>query len=334
MIILLMMLASAILIPIAFSAFIAIILSPICQWLEDRGVYRVLAAVLCLIVAILFIGGILTFFSLQISALASNINTFEENLDQMINQGANYLGQQLSDNEISSLSSFKDALGFLFEDAQNVVGTLLRIVVSSFIHILLFLTFIVLFLIYRKDILKFGELLFGENRKSIRMMLLKIERVVRNYLIGIFLVILILAACNSLALWLMDVPNPLFFGVFAAVLNIVPFIGPLVGSLFPALFTLVITQSGSTTLWIIIYFIGIQSLESYLITPNIVGKRVSINPMFTLLAIFVGNLIWGVAGMILFIPLTAALKEILDEVRGLQPYGQLLGDLDKEAVES
>ena len=325
-----MILGKSLLIPLAFAAFIAIILSPLCQWLEDRDIHIAIAAFLCLLVATLFIGGILTFFALEMSALANNVNTFEENLNEMVNEVSDHLGQQLGNTEIADLSSFKDALSFLFQDAGGAFGTLLGYVASSFVYILFMMTFIVLFLIYRKDIMQFAVYLFQGEERSMQHLLLKIERVVRNYLTGIGLVIIILAVFNSVALWLFDVPNPLFFGVFAALLNIVPFIGPLVGSLIPALFALVVADSGSVALWIIVYFVVIQSLESYLITPNIVGRRVSINPMFTLLAIFVGNLIWGVAGMVLFIPLTAVLKQIFDEVNGLQPYAQLLGELNSD----
>lgn len=330
MIILLMILGKALLIPLAFAAFLAIILSPLCEWLEKRGIHGSIAAFLCLLVATLVIGGIITFFIMQMSALADNVSTFEENLNQMIRQGAIYLGQQLSDSEISRLSSFKEALGFMFQDAQSVLGTLLVIIASSFVYILFLFTFIVLFLIYRKDFVQFAVYLLGDENHSMQHMLLKIERVVRNYLVGIFQVMLILAICNSIALWLFDVPNALFFGVFAALLNVVPFIGPIVGSIIPALFALVVSGSSTLAVSIIIYFIVIQSLENYLITPNIVGKKVSINPMFTLISIFVGNMIWGISGMILFIPLTAVLKQVLDEINGLQPYAQLLGELDKD----
>lgn len=325
-----MILASSIIIPLAFAAFAAIVLTPLCQHLENKGIHCNIAAVLCLVVAILTAAGVTTFFTYEVSALAENVDTFEENLNQMATNIATFLGTRLSHSELTQLTTFQELISFMLEDTQGALGKVLAVVASSMVIILFMAAFIVMFLIYRKDIREFAVYLFQDDKKSMRYLLLKIERVVRNYLIGIFQVILILAVCNCIALWLLGVPNPVFFGIFAALLNIVPFIGPLVGSLIPAMFAWVISGSIISAVWIILYFIVIQSLESYVITPNIVGNKVSINPMFTLLAIFTGNLIWGVPGMILFIPLTAVMKQVFDEVSGLKPYAHLLGELNKD----
>jgi len=329
-VVLLMILGKSIIIPLAFAAFAAIVLTPLCQFLENKGVHRYIAALLCLLVAIIVSAGITTFFTLEISTLADNVETFEENLNDMASDVATFLGTQLSHAELTQLDTFQELMSFLLEDTQGALGKVLAIVASSLVFLLFIAALFVMFLIYRKDIREFAVYLMQDDAKSMRYLLLKIEKVVRNYLIGIFQVIVILAVCNCLALWLLGVPNPIFFGVFAALLNIVPFIGPLVGSLIPAMFAWVLSGSVMSAVWIIVYFIAIQSLESYVITPNVVGNRVSINPMFTLLAIFTGNLIWGVPGMILFIPLTAVLKQIFDEVAGWQPYGDMLGTFNKE----
>ncbi|WKN43256.1 AI-2E family transporter [Tunicatimonas pelagia] len=328
--ILLLILGQSIFIPLAFAAFIAIILAPLCQYLENQGIHRNIAAFLCTLLGGAFVAGIVTFFALQISALAENVDTFEDNLNQMTVNISAYLGEYLGQSELGQLSSFNELFTFLMKDAQSAIGTLLVLVATSLITILFLSVFVVLFLMYRKDIRDFGVYLFEENGSSMRRLLLKIEKVVRNYLVGIFQVILILAVCNSIALWILGVPNALFFGIFSALLNVVPFIGPMVGSIIPAMFTVVINNSALAGVWVILYFTVIQTIESYLITPSIVGNKVRINPMFTLLAIFIGNLIWGIPGMILFIPLTAVLKQIFDEVSGLRPYASLLGELDRK----
>ncbi len=330
----LMILGKSIIIPLAFAAFAAVVLAPLCQYLENKGIHRSIAAFLCLLLAILVSTGVTIFFTLEMSTLANGVETFENNLNNMASDVATFLGTQLSHTELTQLSTFQELMSFLLEDTQGALGKVLVIVASSFVFILFLSAFIVMFLIYRKGIREFAISLFQDDEKSMRHLLLKIEQVVRNYLIGIFQVIVILAVCNCLALWLLGVPNPIFFGIFAALLNIVPFIGPLVGSLVPAMFAWVISGSIMSAVWIIIYFIVIQSLESYAITPNIVGNKVNINPMFTLLAIFIGNLIWGVPGMILFIPLTAVLKQIFNEVAGLRPYAHLLGALNKDKAET
>jgi predicted PurR-regulated permease PerM len=148
-----------------------------------------------------------------------------------------------------------------------------------------------------------------------------------------FYVICVLFVLNSIALLSLGIEHALLFAAFAAALNVIPFVGPLLGSLFPILFALVTKDSLFYPVAVLVSFLLIQSLEGNLITPNIVGRNVSLNPLVTLVTLFFGAAVWGVVGMILFIPLTAVLKEIIGNIEGLEPYAYVMGTGEKPPPE-
>jgi len=156
----------------------------------------------------------------------------------------------------------------------------------------------------------------------------KISSVGNAYIAGVALVVLILAVCNTIALSIIGLQQALFFGVLAGLLNIIPFIGSMVGSSIPILVLLLTRESYGAPIAAAIYFLSIQLIESYFLTPNITGNKVKLNPMATIMALLLGALVWGVAGMILFIPFLGILKVIFDNIEPLRPYGYIIGKED------
>ncbi|WPP50662.1 AI-2E family transporter [Catalinimonas niigatensis] len=325
-----MVVAKSVLIPLIFAGFVAILFSPVSTWLEKFNFPRWLSSLVCLLLAIIIFGGIITFFYTQTRRFASDMDSLGQSMNELLSRFTDRINDLTGNTNLVEMNTVQEAFGALLENNTDILTQGLSQMTASFIQVMLFMSLVVLFLIYRDEILAFGLKVINGQNKNVKAIILKVKLVVRNYIIGIFLVIVILAVCNSIALWAMDIEHAIFFAVFAAVLNIVPFIGPLVGSILPALFALVMKDSLWYPFGVILYFIVIQSFESYMITPSIVGKKVSINPMFTILAIFVGNLVWGVAGMIVFIPFTAMLKQIFDEVDTLKPYGYIMGAMNEK----
>ena len=154
-----------------------------------------------------------------------------------------------------------------------------------------------------------------------------IQGVVASYISGLVTVMIIVSLLNSLGLLIMGVKYAFFFGVFAAILTIIPYIGVLIGSLLPALFTLVETGSVVNALVVVGIFAFVQFLEGNFITPYITGSKVSINPFAAIVALIIGGEIWGAVGMILSIPLIAILKVLFDAYTPTEPFGFLLADV-------
>jgi predicted PurR-regulated permease PerM len=118
----------------------------------------------------------------------------------------------------------------------------------------------------------------------------------------------------------------------AALLTVIPYIGVFIGSLLPILYALVMTDSFFYPIAVFIWFQLVQALEGNVITPNIVGSQVSLNPLIAILSLLIGASVWGVAGMVLFTPLTAILKVFLDNIPALAAYGYLMSEGERKIV--
>lgn len=156
--------------------------------------------------------------------------------------------------------------------------------------------------------------------------MVRISKLSRKYLRGVLIVVLVLGVLNSIGFLLLDLEYAILFGFLAAFLNVVPYIGVLIGSLFPALLALVTKDSAFYALGAIGVCVLTQFLDNNFITPKVVGSSVSINPLASILALLGFGMLWGVVGMVVALPLTGMLKIICDAVPALQPYGFILGE--------
>jgi putative heme transporter len=191
----------------------------------------------------------------------------------------------------------------------------------------LIMVYTFLFLLYKGKIKKFILMLFPEDKHNkIRQIITRIQDLAQHYLVGILIELSVLGMLNSIGLLIIGIRQPFFFGYLAALLNIIPYIGVLVGSLFPITMALIFKDS----IWAAIAVTGLMSFNQFIdnnfLTPKIVGSHVRINPLATIMAIVAGGLLWGIAGMILFIPLLGILKIICDHIDFMKPFGYLLGD--------
>src|SRR5690606_8026084 len=121
-----------------------------------------------------------------------------------------------------------------------------------------------------------------------------------------------------------------FFGILALLLMLIPYIGIAFGCIMPALFALATKDSYWYAVGVVAWFQFVQFLEANFITPNIVGSKISLNPLVSILSLFLFSMLFGFAGLILALPLTAILKVIFDAVGELKPYGFLLSEPEKK----
>jgi len=165
-----------------------------------------------------------------------------------------------------------------------------------------------------------------ENRERAHKMIISVQKVGQQYLSGMLIIVLILGFVNSIGLWIIGVDNPFLFGFLASVLAIIPYIGTLVGAAIPILYTFMSYDSVWTPLSVAIFFWAVQFIESNFLTPKIVGGNLKVNALTSILSIIIGASIWGVAGMILFLPFSAMFKVVCEEYIELKPVSMLIGD--------
>ncbi|MGK7390852.1 MAG: AI-2E family transporter, partial [Candidatus Cyclobacteriaceae bacterium M2_1C_046] len=221
----------------------------------------------------------------------------------------------------------QQGLGNVIDKSGEYLSTALGATTSMFTTLTI-LPFFVFFMMYYKDMYQtfIHKAWQDEDTRAIDSVINGIQTVTQNYIVGMISVIGILGVLNFIGLWIVGLEHALFFAAFAAILAVIPYIGIIIGSLPAILFALLFTESLFTPLAVVGVFAMVQFLEGNFITPNIVGSQVSINPFMALLALIIGGEVWGISGMILFVPFLGILRCILVEVEGLRPYGYLLGN--------
>ena len=277
---------------------------------------------------LIIIGGGITLFSNEIINLSNQLNDFTvkimdtlskvlvyingnvDNMDDLNGEDVVERGKEIISNSFGSLakSTFSNAASFL-------TGLVITII------------FTFLFLIYRVGLTK-AFVAFGndENKVKIFRMLKNIQCVGKKYLSGMFLLIIILGVANSLGLWIIGIDSPFLFGFIAAILSIVPFIGTVIGASIPILYSFVSSDSLWIPFAVIILFWAIQTIESNYLNPKIVGSSLNVNPLVAILSLLIGSSVWGVAGMILFLPFVAILKVVCEEFDQLKPISMLISN--------
>ncbi|QHI34978.1 AI-2 transport protein TqsA [Kordia antarctica] len=183
------------------------------------------------------------------------------------------------------------------------------------------------FLYYRRFLRAFAYKVFNTKSQSfINTMINKIYNVQKNYLAGLLKVMLIVGVLNTIALLSLGIENAVFFGFFAALLLLIPYIGVIIGALLPAVVALATKDSAWYAFSVMAIFGFIQFLEGNFITPKITGSKVSMNSFIAILSLIAFAMLWGISGMIVALPITAALKIIFDNTPGFEAYGFVMGE--------
>ncbi|MEX2585570.1 MAG: AI-2E family transporter [Balneolaceae bacterium] len=324
-----MILAKSVLLPLLFAIFFAILLSPLCNWLERYRIPRVLSALFVILGVGLILVGIGFLFYTQILEFVEDLDLIEQRFRELLDETETLLSTWFGMEMLIEFNSLEDRLIALFRDNVDSLRRGLASAASVLTAVFLVPIYLFLMLIFRNFLQEFLLQAFGrggdEQLERATRIFQNITEVIQQYITGVIIVIMILAVIDTFMLWMVGVNHYLFFGIFAAMLNVIPFLGPIFGSIFPTVYALLTMDSLLYPFIIVISFYVIQLFEGNLFTPVIVGSKVSMNALMTLFLLFVGAQIWGLAGMILFIPMGAMLKVIFDEFDSLRPYGFLLG---------
>ncbi|TAH19874.1 MAG: AI-2E family transporter [Cytophagales bacterium] len=323
---------ATILIPITFAFIFSLFLYPLCRKLESYGLPRGLAIFSCLLIVV----GILY---LVFWLIYENIVSFSADLPRMQERGQELVSvlqkfiedtfKLTSEKQIDwlrqNLRSFANTGGQMLNGILNGMTTFLA-------QILLIPVYTFFMLLYRQVFKGFLDRVFDiAHHEKVGLVLNQIQTVIQKYIVGLITVVSIIAVLNIIGLVAIGIKHAVFFGVLAAFLTIIPYVGIFIGSMLPIFYALAMTDSLLYPLAVFLWFQVVQMLEGNVVTPNVVGSQVSINPLVAMLALLVGGSVWGIAGMILFVPLTAMVKVIFDNVPELAPFGFLLSEGEPKA---
>jgi predicted PurR-regulated permease PerM len=314
----------------SLSALLSILLLPLNNFLERIRLPRFAAVIISLIVVTAVIGLIGFFIYSQLLRFVEDLDMITERLTQLSHKSADFFESHFGIEKRRHEQWVRDTVESSLKKGSSVLVAAISLTTTavSILGLLPVFTFFMLYYrdFYRRFALKIFE--YGRHEKVL-FVIDRIETVVQNYLVGILMVTTIISFMNVVGLTLLGVRFAFFFGVLAGMLNIIPYIGVFIGSSLPIVYTYIVGGSLWQAGGVMILMWAIQFTEGHFITPNIVGSKVSLNPFAAILALIIGGQLWGPMGMILFIPYTAVLKVICDNIEALQPYGFLLGDPEK-----
>lgn len=313
-------------IPLSFAALISFVIYPSCKWLEQHGFKRMLAILINIILLLAVMLGIIALLINQVVDFLQEWPQIEGKLLESYKSFSAFITESYS---ISSEQQNNWLLQLFNQSGSGALSVLRKMISSaafSTVLIILIPVYSVLILYYRELWLKVLLRLFpGERKEGLTEILSLTVNAYYNFIKGMGLVYLIVAILNSTGLLLLGVPHAILFGCIAALLTFIPYIGIIIGSLLPITMAWITYDSIWYPIGIVAIFTFVQYLEANIIFPMAVSNRLNINTMVMLISIFVGGLLWGMPGMILFVPFAGILKLIADHNPKLKTLSVILG---------
>ena len=324
----LVILGKEILSPLIFSCLFSILLLPLASFMERRfGFRRGLASILAILLLVTFISSIIYFVGMQISDLADDWPQFKIQLNSSLASIQHWIAFKFHINSYKQLTFLKSAASKALDSGTTVLGTTI-ISLSSFILFLIFTFIYTLFLLtFRRLIMNFLISVFlEENSIVVHDIVEKVQQILRKYIIGLFIEMCIVSVVVFIAFWAFGIKYAALLAIITGLLNIIPYIGIFSAMLISFLITFATAAATGKLFLVVVTLVITHLVDSNILLPGIVGSKVKINPLITVLGVVLGEMIWGISGMFLSIPVIAVLKIIFDRVESLKPWGVLLGE--------
>lgn len=315
-----------ILIPVAFATLFALLLITPCNFLERLGINRGLSALISTLLFILAGSVVLFFISTQVAAFKNDLPKLGDLLLAGFDQLQAWLIRKFNISTTSIDEFLHNATNKTLSNSTSIIEATLGTVSGALIYLVLIPIYTMLLLYYRGLIVRFFVTVFHPKHTGVVMGVLgKIRYVIKVYILGLFIEMAIVAVMNCTGFLILGVKYAFLLGVIAALLNVIPYLGIFSACVISLLITST-TNTPGTVAGVGIVLLVVHLIDSNIILPKVVGSKVKINVLATLLSVLVGSALWGIAGMFLFIPIIAVLKIIFDSVEELKPWGLLLGE--------
>lgn len=318
-----------ILIPMVLGLLIAILLMPLSRFMEKRlRLPRSVSSIIASLLALAIIGGVIYGLSIQVAKLSNDWPQFQKQFIDLTDDLQGWISKTFGVRRHDQLTYLNDTAKKSISTGTAILETALKSV--GYVLMLTGFTFLftLFFLLYRTHLLKFLVASFSETyHKTVFEIIDNIQFMVKKYLVGLFLQMLIVTILSLIAYTIIGVKYNFMLAILTGILNILPYIGIFTALVIGALITFA-TSGVSHVLFIVIAIVVIHAIDGNIIMPRVVGSKVKINSLIVIIGLVVGEMLWGIAGMLLTIPVLAILKIVFDRVEGLQSWGFLMGEDD------
>jgi predicted PurR-regulated permease PerM len=308
-------------IPLFFGLLVAIVMYPICKWLEVHGMRRPLAITICLLIVTILLAALFALLVWQLNVFSKDAPALLEKLEELVIR----LQQWLIEN-VGAKTDLQNNWG---EKLTGTIGafltSILQATADTIFMLFLIPVYTALFMYHRKIFVQYLKLITpARHQQNLDRILQQTIHTYFSYIKGMLIVYLIVGILNSIGLLALGVKHAILFGMLCAIMTIIPYIGIVVSALLPI--SVVWLETGN--LWYPIGVVGVfafvQYLEANVIFPKVVGTQLHVSTFAMLVAVIAGGIIWGIAGMVLFIPFAAILKIVSDNIEEWGPINLLL----------
>lgn len=320
-------LGKEILSPMIFGFLFSIVLLPLANFFEKKLKFpRSLAAGVSVILLILSVGIILYILGTQISNLADDWPAFKQQFATAQKGLQHWISARFHVN-------MRQQMNYLNNQTSNLLSagsTVVEATVVSLSSVLLFLVFLLIdtffLLYYRRLIIRFLVAVFREeNSITVYDILAEVQSRIRRYIQGLLIEMLIVSAAGCIVLSILGVKYALLLGLLTGLLNLIPYIGIFTSLVISVLVTFA-TAGLTKIILVVCTLVGIHLIDSNVLMPLIVGSKVRLNALITILGVLIGGSLWGIVGTFLAIPVIAVIKIVFDRIETLKPWGMLMGD--------
>lgn len=315
--------AKVVLLPLTLAGLLAMLFMPVCRWFEKKGINRALSALFCVIIFILLLAAVIYFFVWQINSITRDVNAIQQNVMEKLHQLELFLYKSFG---ITPGNQEKILKGKSSDGLGSAISSFMGSLIFFITNFVIMLVYIFMLLYSRRHLKVFIlKLIPDEQKEKTEHILAASSKATQHYLFGFGLLVTLLWILYSIAFSIIGVENPVFFASLCGLLEVIPFVGSLTGITLTIL--MVISQGGSGAMILIVFivYVVIQFTQFYIIQPSLLGGEVDINPLVAIVVLIIGEMVWGLGGMVIAIPLTGIAKIVFDNVEALQPYGYLLG---------
>jgi predicted PurR-regulated permease PerM len=318
--------AQAIILPLIYSIIIAVLISPVINYLVKKKINRTASISGVITVSILIGVVLITLLGLQASRLSEAWPQLTDKFLELLDQAITWVSANFNISEKQINNWISNAKSDFFNISSSTIGVTLSSIGGVLVAVFLIPVYIFMILYYQPHLVKFTHKLFGaSNDNKVSEVLTETKTIIQSYLVGLFAEFVIVAILNSAGLLLLGIDYAILLGIIGALLNIIPYLGGIIGVILFMVIALV-TKSPVYVLYVATLYSIIQLIDNNYIVPKIIGSKVKLNAFISLITVIAGAALWGIPGMFLSIPLTAVFKLIFDRIEPLKPWGFLLGD--------
>lgn len=305
-------------VPLFSSMFIALLFLPIMRWLNKRNVPKFVSVFIVILIVFVAIKLGIELIQLTSKEIVATKDGFLHNANIKLVEFSNYLETVFGLNIQINKDTFAQYIG------QGSIATTLTVINNVLTRALMTIFFVILWLVESINIQKLmNQTILKQERTSVKTFI-KIEKDLMTFIKVKFSVSLFTGIGIGLACYFFGVSFPLFWGLFAFLINFVQMVGSFISVILLAIFAFVEIDAYSTLLFFILSITAVQVLFGAILEPIFMGKSFSINVIAILIMLMFWGYIWGIAGLIMAIPITVFIKIIAEQFESTKIVATLL----------